>query len=84
MVDLLKNDRKHKTKDIKDEYLSIDCRFIFGSEARAEKLFSRYKYIKTETRNRLTPQLFEAINFLKLIENFGKVTTINLTCNNDE
>ena len=65
MVDLLKNDRKHKTKDIKDEYLSIDCRFIFGSEARVEKLFSRYKYIKTETRNRLTPQLFEAINFLK-------------------
>ena len=65
MVDLLKNDRKHKTKDIKDEYLYIDCKFIFGSAARAETLFSHCKYIKTETRNRLTPQLFEAITFLK-------------------
>ena len=43
----------------------INCRFIFGSVARAEKLFSHYKYIKTETRNRLTPQNFEAITFLK-------------------
>ena len=45
--------------------LCIDCRFIFGSAARAERLFSHCKYIKTETRNRLTPQLFETITFLK-------------------
>ena len=45
--------------------LYIDCRFIFGSAARVEKLFSHCKYIKTETRNRLTPQIFEAIAFLK-------------------
>ena len=45
--------------------LYIDCRFIFGSAPRAERLFSHCKYIKKETCNRLTPQLFEAINFLK-------------------
>ena len=45
--------------------LYIDCRYIFGSVARAEKLFSHCKYIKIETRNRLTPHLFEAITFLK-------------------
>ena len=45
--------------------LYIDCRFIFGSVTRAERLFSHCKYIKTETHNRLTPQLFEAITFLK-------------------
>ena len=45
--------------------LYINSRFIFGLSARAERLFSHYKYIKTETRNRLTPQFFEAITFLK-------------------
>ena len=39
--------------------------FIFGSAARAERLFSHCKYIKAETGNRLTLQLFEAITFLK-------------------
>ena len=53
--------------------LYIYCRFIFRSTACAEKLFSHCKYIKIETHNRLTPQLFEAINFWNVIENFGKV-----------
>ena len=43
----------------------IDWRFISGSAARVERLLSHCKYIKTETRHSLTPQLFEAINFLK-------------------
>ena len=64
-VDLLKNDCKRKIDNTKDEDLYIDCRFIFGSAARAKRLFSHCKYIKTETRNRLTPQNFEAITFLK-------------------
>ena len=45
--------------------LYIYCRFIFGLAARSERLFSHCKYIKTETRNWLTPQLFEAITLLK-------------------
>ena len=43
----------------------IDWRFIFGSVARVERLFSHCKYIKTETRNRLTTKHFEDIIFLK-------------------
>ena len=65
IVDFLKNDRKRKINDTKNEYLYIDCRFIFGSVARVERLFSHCKHFKTETRHTLTPQLFEAINFLK-------------------
>ena len=45
--------------------LYIDWRFIFGSAARAERLFSHCKYIKTETRNRLTIKLLEDIILLK-------------------
>ena len=65
MANLLKNKLKRKMNNTKDEELYIDYRFIFGSAARAQRLFSHCKYVKTETRNRLTPQLFEAINFLK-------------------
>ena len=65
MANLLKNKLKRKMNNTKDEELYIDYRFIFGSAARAERLFSHCKYVKTETRNRLTPQLFEVFNFLK-------------------
>ena len=65
MTDLLKKYRKRKINDTKDEDLYIYCRFIFGSAVCAEILFSHCKYIKTETRNRLTPRLCEAIIFLK-------------------
>ena len=65
IADLLKNYLKRKINNTKDEDLYIDCRFIFGSAAREERLFSHCIYIKTETRNRLTPQPFEAITFLK-------------------
>ena len=74
MADLLKNNLKRKINNTKNEDLHIDCRFIFRSVARAERLFSHYKYIKSETRNRLTPQIFEAITFLKSNKrNFGKM-----------
>ena len=43
----------------------IDCRFIFWVSSSYRELFSHYKYIKIETRNRLTPQIFEATTFLK-------------------
>ena len=82
MVDLLKNSLKRKINNTKNEDLYIDCRFIFGSAARVERLFSHCKYIKTETRNRLTSQIFEAITFLKSNKKtLGKCTTINLMCN---
>ena len=42
-------------------------KIYFGPAARAEKLPSHCKHIKIETRNRLTPQFFKAITFLKSI-----------------
>ena len=65
MADLLKNNFKRMINNTKDENLYINYRYIFESVARVERLSSHCKYIKTETRNRLTPQLFEAITFLK-------------------
>ena len=62
----LKNYHKRKISDTKDEDFWIDCRFNFESVARIERLFNHYKYIKIETRIRLTPQIFEAITFWKV------------------
>ena len=85
MTDLLKKYRKRKINDTKDEDLYIYCRFIFGSATRAEMLFSYCKFITRETRHRLTPQIFDAITFLKSNrELWEKLTTINLTYNIDE
>ena len=63
MADLLKNNLKRKINNTKDEELYIECRFIFGSAACIERLFSHCKYIKTKTRNRLTPQLLKLLFF---------------------
>ena len=65
IADLLKNDHNHKINDTKDEHFYVDYRFIFGSAARWKGLFNHCKSIKTEIRNKLTPQSFEAINFWK-------------------
>ena len=84
MTDILKNECKRKIDDTKDENLYKKCRFIYESVARAKKLFSHFKYTETDYRNRLTPQLFEAITFWKVIDNFGKFIIIILTYNIDE
>ena len=65
IADLLKNDHNRKINDTKDEHFYVDYRFIFGSVARWKGLFNHCKSIKTEIRNKLTPQSFEAINFWK-------------------
>ena len=55
MAVILKNDRKRKINDTKDEDHYVDCKIVFGSAAREEILFSHYKHIKTETRIKLAP-----------------------------
>ena len=47
MPALLKNYRKRKIDDTKDENLYVDCILIFGSIDRRKRLFSHCKYIKT-------------------------------------
>lgn len=43
----------------------IDCDFILGSAAHVERLWSIAKYILTCQRSVMTPQVFEAILFLR-------------------
>ena len=47
MAVILKNYRKRKINDTKDEDLYVDCTFIFESAARAERLLSHCKCIQT-------------------------------------
>jgi len=56
--------KKAKTSCTDDEY--INCDFILGSAAEVERLWSTCKYILCENRMRLSPQLFEALVFLKV------------------
>ena len=46
MANLFKDDRKRKINNTKGKDLYIDCRFIFGSAARAERLFSHCNTLK--------------------------------------
>jgi hypothetical protein len=48
----------------------INCDFILGSVAEVERLWSIAKYVLTDNRKGLTPQLFEAILFLRLNAHF--------------
>ena len=45
-------------------YQNVD--YICGSAAEVERLWSLCKYILTNTRSRMTPNLFEALIFLKV------------------
>ncbi len=48
----------------------IDCNFILGSIAEVERVFSFAKYLLSDTRRCMTPQLFEALMFLKINSRF--------------
>lgn len=43
----------------------IDASFVFGSLAEVERLWSIAKYILSDHRQLMTPQIFEALIFLK-------------------
>jgi hypothetical protein len=47
-----------------------------GSSAEVERLWSVAKYILTDHRKRLTPQLFEALLFLKQNKDFWGLTEV--------
>ncbi len=67
-----------------------DCRFVLGSSAECERLFSMAQYIFCQNRRSISPIVLESILFLKLNERFwdaGLVSeAINSGCtrNNDE
>ena len=55
--------RKH---DGCDEYSYMNSDFILGSVAEIEWLWSICKFILSDTRSRLEPQIFEALVYLKV------------------
>lgn len=56
--------RKRKNDGSKYSYMNAD--FILGSVAEVERLWSICKFILSDTRNRLEPQIFEALVYLKV------------------
>lgn len=48
----------------------INCNFVLGSVAEAERVWSICKYVLSDHRSSLTPQLFEALIYLRYNERF--------------
>lgn len=48
----------------------INCDFILEYFTEVERIFNLVKYILIDNRNFMTPQLFEALLFLKVNERF--------------
>lgn len=55
--------KRRRKEPIKESY--VNCDFILGSVAKKEGLWSNAKYISRDSRSRLSPQMFEALLFLK-------------------
>eukprot|EP00171_Calliarthron_tuberculosum_P023317 IDg23317t1 len=58
--------KKRKMENTGDEY--VNCDFILGSIAEVERLWSVSKHILCVQRRGMTPQMFEALLFLKFNE----------------
>ena len=57
-------------------YKNVD--FICGSAAEVERLWSICKYILTNTRSQMTPNLFKALVCLKVNHEYWDPTTVQL------
>ena len=64
--------KKRKAGVLESSRLSpyINVNFICGSAAEVERLWSIAKYILSNTRSRLTPNLFQALMFLKINQEY--------------
>ena len=58
-----KSAKKPRLSKTKSDY--IDCRFILGSSAEVERIFSIGGNLLSKNRRSMTSQVFEAILFLK-------------------
>ena len=67
--------RKQETSDNNEDiYMNVDS--ICGSAAEVERLWSIAKYILTDQRKSMTPQMFEALLFLKINERFWDLALV--------
>lgn len=60
--------KRRKVNQESGDYVNLD--FILGAVAEVERVFIMAKYVMKENRRIMTPQLFEAIIFLKCNERF--------------
>ncbi len=67
--------KRRKFGHVTESY--INCKFILGSVAEVERLFSMPKYVMAESRRSRNPQLFEAIMYPKFNERFGDARLVS-------
>ena len=70
-----------KRREIYDaKYITkyIYCDFSLGSSAEAERLFSLANFVMAQHRQRMTPEIFEAIVFLKLNSDYWDAETVRI------
>lgn len=68
---------KGKRRCLEFESSYRNCSFIIGSVAEVERLWSIAKYILTENRGAMTPEVFESLIFLKVNSEFWDLTTVS-------
>ena len=66
--------KRRKMNSRSEEY--IDCKFILGSVAEAERVWSMAKYVLTNHRRSLTPRMMEAILFLRYNERLWDLSLV--------
>ena len=61
-------------------YQNVD--YVCGSASEVERLWSLCKYILTNTRSRMTPNLFEALVFLKVNYDYWDAASVQVAYTN--
>ena len=74
--------KQRKIDDAKYTMKYICCDFILGSSAEAERLFSFTNFVLAEHRQRMIPELFEAIVFLKANADYWGAEAVSITLTN--
>ena len=75
MAERLKLSAQKREKELQaasSDHIYVNCDFIYGSAAAAERVWSIAAYILTKNRERMTPQLFEALLFLRWNSDYWK------------
>ena len=71
--------KQQKVLESGSEY--IDSRFVLGSSAECERIFSIDRYVFCENRRSISPPVLESILFLKLNERFWDIELVSQAIN---
>ena len=72
---------KKRQKVLESESEYIDSRFVLGSSAECERLFSMARYVFCENCRSISPLVLESILFLKLNERFWDIELVSHAIN---